>query len=59
MSILFIIPIVCSIIITMAIAVTSAFAPLFTNREFYPVVIATSLIAVVGIITAVLTTVII
>ena len=29
----------------MAIAVTSAFTPLFTNREFYPTVIATSMIA--------------
>lgn len=54
-----IVPVICSIIITMAIAVTSAFAPLFTNREFYPVVIATSMIAVVGVITAVLTTIII
>lgn len=52
-----IIPIICSIIITMAIAVTSAFTPLFTNREFYPTVIATSMIAVVGIITACLTTI--
>ena len=58
MSISFIVPIVCSIIITMAIAVTSAFAPLFTNREFYPTVIATSMIAVIGIITACLTTII-
>lgn len=58
MSITFIVPIVCSIIITMAIAVTSAFAPLFTNREFYPTVIATSMIAVIGIITACLTTII-
>ena len=52
-----IIPIICSIIITMAIAVTSAFTPLFTNREFYPTVIATSMIAVVGVITACLTTI--
>ena len=58
MSVSFIVPIVCSIIITMAIAVTSAFAPLFTNREFYPTVIATSMIAVIGIITACLTTII-
>jgi energy-converting hydrogenase B subunit O len=58
MSITIIVPIVCSIIITMAIAVTSAFAPLFTNREFYPTVIATSMIAVIGIITACLTTII-
>ena len=58
MSITFIVPIVCSIIITMAIAVTSAFAPLFTNREFYPTVIATSMVAVIGIITACLTTII-
>ncbi len=58
MNVLFIVPIVCSIIITMAIAVTSAFAPLFTNREFYPTVIATSMIAVIGIITACLTTII-
>lgn len=58
MSITFIVPIVCSIIITMAIAVTSAFAPLFTNREFYPTVIATSMIAVIGIITACLTTIV-
>lgn len=57
LNISIIIPIICSIIITMAIAVTSAFAPLFTNREFYPTVIATSMIAVVGVITAVLTTV--
>jgi energy-converting hydrogenase B subunit O len=58
MSITIIVPIVCSIIITMAIAVTSAFAPLFTNREFYPTVIATSMIAVIGIITACLTTIV-
>lgn len=57
LNISIIIPIICSIIITMAIAVTSAFAPLFTNREFYPTVIATSMIAVVGIITACLTTI--
>jgi len=57
LNISIIIPIICSIIITMAIAVTSAFAPLFTNREFYPTVIATGMIAVVGVITAVLTTV--
>lgn len=57
LNISIIIPIICSIIITMAIAVTSAFAPLFTNREFYPTVIATSMIAVVGVVTAVLTTV--
>ena len=57
LNISIIIPIICSIIITMAIAVTSAFAPLFTNREFYPTVIASSMIAVVGVVTAVLTTV--
>ena len=58
LSITFIIPIIVSIIITMAIAVTSAFAPLFTNREFFPTVIATSMIGIIGIITACLTTII-
>ncbi|WP_455645782.1 respiratory chain complex I subunit 1 family protein [Methanosphaera sp.] len=51
-SVSIIVPIICSIILTMAAAVTSAFAPLFTNREFYPTVIATSVISVIAVIVA-------
>jgi len=47
-----IVPIICSIIITIAAAVVSAFSPLFTNREFYPTAIATSMIAIIGVIVA-------
>lgn len=47
-----IVPIIVSIILTMAAAVVSALSPLFTNNEFYPTVIATSLIAVVAILLA-------
>lgn len=49
-----IVPIICSIIITIAAAVVSAFSPLFTNREFFPTVIATSAVAVVAVLIAVL-----
>ncbi len=48
-----VIPIIVSILITMAAAVVSAMAPLFTNREFYPTVIATSMISVIGILIAI------
>ncbi len=47
-----IVPIICSIILTMAAAVVSALSPLFTNNEFYPTVIGTSIIAVVGVLLA-------
>ena len=47
-----IVPIICSIIITVIAAVVSAFAPLFTNREFYPTVIATSMISVIAVLVA-------
>lgn len=47
-----IVPIICSILLTIAAAVVSAFAPLFTNREFYPTVIATSMIAVIAVLVA-------
>lgn len=47
-----IVPIICSIILTMAAAVVSAFAPLFTNREFYPTVLATSMISVIAVLVA-------
>ncbi|MDO5851740.1 MAG: NADH-quinone oxidoreductase subunit H [Methanobacteriaceae archaeon] len=48
-------PIVCSIIISMAGAAVSAFSPLFTNREFYPTVVATTGVALVGILAAFIT----
>lgn len=47
-----IVPIIVSIILTMAAAVVSAFSPLFTNHEFYPTVMATSMISVVAVIVA-------
>ena len=47
-----IVPIIVSIILTMAAAVVAAFSPLFTNREFYPTVISTSMISVVAVIVA-------
>ncbi len=49
-----VIPIIVSILITMAAAVVSAMAPLFTNREFYPTVLATGMISVIGVVLAVL-----
>ena len=51
-SITMIVPIICAIILTMAAAVVSALSPLFTNNEFYPTVIATSIIAVLAVILA-------
>lgn len=47
-----IIPIICSIVLTIAAAVVSAFSPLFTNREFYPTVIASGMIAVIAVLVA-------
>ncbi|MCD7781821.1 MAG: NADH-quinone oxidoreductase subunit H [Methanosphaera sp.] len=49
-----IIPVIVSIILTIAAAAVSAMAPLFTNREFYPTVMGTSMIAVIGVLLAVI-----
>jgi energy-converting hydrogenase B subunit O len=47
-----IVPVITAIIMAMAAAAVSAFAPLFTNREFYPTIIATSMISVIGVVVA-------
>ena len=47
-----IVPIIVSIIMTMAVAVVSALSPLFTNNEFYPTVIGTTMIAIVAVLLA-------
>ena len=47
-----IVPIIVSIIMTMAVAVVSALSPLFTNNEFYPTVIGITMIAIVAVLLA-------
>lgn len=47
-----IVPIIVSIIMTMAVAVVSALSPLFTNNEFYPTVIGTTMIGIVAVLLA-------
>ena len=50
LSLGFIVCIIVALIFVLFMGVFSAFSPVFTNRQFYPVVLVSSVIGVVGVI---------